>query len=526
MKKISAIILCCLLVVALIALPVMAAQTATFTVAASKTSVKRGDTITVTVSTTVVENCNNIGLSLKIDTDVFEYVSGTCKLTGGMMAGVNYKNGSADCYWVASAGSAVQGAMYEVTLRVKDDAAFGASQITSAKAQAKDPADVACTANNVTVTVTCDHPSYTDWAADGTENHKKTCTECGEPKTEAHKWNSGEVTDRPSCNTPGVKTLTCTVCSATKTEAVAATGEHTYGAWEKNDKDTHKTACTGCGTPKTEAHKWNSGNVTAQPDCANAGVKTYTCTVCSETETEAVPSTGEHGYGNWTKLDDEKHTRSCTGCGGATQTENHTMDAGVVTKPANCKETGIRTYTCTASGCGHSYTEVIPTTDDHSYGAWTSLGADKHQRVCSVCGNPETAAHEFATELTEGETTHWYACVCGAKKGETEHAYDENKWAHDDEGHYRSCECGAEKADSKVAHNWDEGVVTLKPTTKKEGEKTFTCTDCGHTKIEKIDKVTTPSTADETLVIPMVILAVLSACGLAVTAVARKRASR
>ena len=40
-------------------------------------------------------------------------------------------------------------------------------------------------------------------------------------------------------------------------------------------------------------------------------------------------------------------------------------------------------------------------------------------------------------------------------------------------------------------HSWDDGVVTVKPTTTTEGEKTFTCTVCKETKVEKIDKLPT-----------------------------------
>ena len=45
-------------------------------------------------------------------------------------------------------------------------------------------------------------------------------------------------------------------------------------------------------------------------------------------------------------------------------------------------------------------------------------------------------------------------------------------------------------------HSWNEGEVTKEPTTSAEGEKTFTCTVCGTTKTEPIEKLTpapTPS---------------------------------
>ena len=38
-------------------------------------------------------------------------------------------------------------------------------------------------------------------------------------------------------------------------------------------------------------------------------------------------------------------------------------------------------------------------------------------------------------------------------------------------------------------HTWDEGKITKQPTTSEEGEKTFTCTVCGATKTESIEKL-------------------------------------
>ena len=37
------------------------------------------------------------------------------------------------------------------------------------------------------------------------------------------------------------------------------------------------------------------------------------------------------------------------------------------------------------------------------------------------------------------------------------------------------------------AHTWDEGKVTKEATTEADGEKTFTCTECGETKVEAVN---------------------------------------
>ena len=57
--------------------------------------------------------------------------------------------------------------------------------------------------------------------------------------------------------------------------------------------------CSVCGTVikaqeeiSAKGHRWNEGEITTAPTCETAGVKTYTCTVCNATKTEAIDATG------------------------------------------------------------------------------------------------------------------------------------------------------------------------------------------------------------------------------------------
>ena len=59
------------------------------------------------------------------------------------------------------------------------------------------------------------------------------------------------------------------------------------------------TICSNCGEvvstrelPPTGAHVWDNGTVTTAPTETTPGVRTFTCTVCSQTRTEAIPATG------------------------------------------------------------------------------------------------------------------------------------------------------------------------------------------------------------------------------------------
>lgn len=60
----------------------------------------------------------------------------------------------------------------------------------------------------------------------------------------------------------------------------------------------------------------------------------------------------------------------------------------------------------------------------------------------------------------------------------------------------------ADVADVKVIyhmqHNWNDGVVTTQPTTEADGVKTYTCTECGETKREALEKLKNEETSAAT----------------------------
>ena len=126
------------------------------------------------------------------------------------------------------------------------------------------------------------------------------------PKTD-HTWDSGKVTQTATCTAKGIKTFTCTVCNSTRIEDIPVT-EHvnkiTKFAKEascKSEGYTGDVYCRDCGIlieegkviPKTE-HAWNDGEITTPSTCTIEGIKTYTCTSCGTTKTEAIAATG-HG---------------------------------------------------------------------------------------------------------------------------------------------------------------------------------------------------------------------------------------
>ena len=136
------------------------------------------------------------------------------------------------------------------------------------------------------------------------------CSNCGEvistrelPPTGAHVWGNGVVTTAPTETTPGVRTFTCSGCGDIREETIPATGTHDY-RFTKNvaptctDGGYDLYTCSGCGATErrnlTDAagHKWDNGTVTTAPTETTPGVRTFTCTVCDQTRTEAIPATG------------------------------------------------------------------------------------------------------------------------------------------------------------------------------------------------------------------------------------------
>ena len=137
------------------------------------------------------------------------------------------------------------------------------------------------------------------------------------------------------------------------------------------------TICSNCGEvistrelPPTGAHDWGNGVVTTAPTETTPGVRTYTCSGCDQTRTEAIPATGAHDY-QFTKTvaptctDGGYDLYTCSGCG-ATERRNltdaagHKWDNGVVTTAPTETTPGVRTFTCTV--CGQTRTEAIPAT--------------------------------------------------------------------------------------------------------------------------------------------------------------------
>lgn len=271
----------------------------------------------------------------------------------------------------------------------------------------------------------------------------------------------------------------------------------------------------------SHTHSWDSGVVTKQPTCTEAGTKTYTCTSCGKTKTTEIAATG-HQH---TEIRNKKEATCkaegytgdtyCTDCetkvssGQAIPKTDHTWDNGKVTTEATCEHTGIRTYIC--SVCGETKEEETPKTD-HTYDDGTvtkkptCIETGIKTYTCTVCQKTKTeeipaTGHQHteirnkkeATCTETGYTGDTYCKDCGTKLSSGEVI---SKKAHDYEvkdrqeptcttdGYVLSvCKvCGDEKREGLPAtgHQHTEIRNKKEATCKEEGYTGDTyCKDCG-----------------------------------------------
>lgn len=271
----------------------------------------------------------------------------------------------------------------------------------------------------------------------------------------------------------------------------------------------------------SHTHSWDSGVVTKQPTCTEAGTKTYTCTSCGKTKTTEIAATG-HQH---TEIRNKKEATCkaegytgdtyCTDCetkvssGQAIPKTDHTWDNGKVTTEATCEHTGVRTYIC--SVCGETKEEETPKTD-HTYDDGTvtkkptCIETGIKTYTCTVCQKTKTeeipaTGHQHteirnkkeATCTETGYTGDTYCKDCGTKLSSGEVI---SKKAHDYEvkdrqeptcttdGYVLSvCKvCGDEKREGLPAtgHQHTEIRNKKEATCKEEGYTGDTyCKDCG-----------------------------------------------
>lgn len=293
-----------------------------------------------------------------------------------------------------------------------------------------------------------------------------------------------------TCTTPGkTKGSHCSVCNEVLVaqEVIPATGhkEETIPGKPATCTETGLTdgiSCSVCGTVikapeviSAKGHSWNEGVTTTAPTCENAGVKTYTCTVCNATKTETLDATG--------------HT-----------------PVEVAEQPATCTKPGHAAGTkCSVCGATISGLEEIPAaghtvvTDAAVEATCTEAGKTEGSH-CSVCNTvlveQEVVPAKGHTEVVDaaieatctmpGKTEGSHCSECGSvlveqeevpAKGHTPVAGEAKEATCTEAGHTAGLKCfvcGTEIEAQEVIPATGHTEVT-------DSAKTPTCTETGLT---------------------------------------------
>ena len=430
---------------------------------------------------------------LSYDTSVFEFVGGSCNVSGATLAEVSAgRNGGV---FALAENRVVSGTIFTIQMKVKSGAAFGSYTISGTASM-----DIPCGAGSTSVTVACKH-SYGAFESVDAANHQHTCSICSNVEKGNHTWNSGTVKVAATCKSTGVKTFKCTGCGLTKEEIIPVSSEHKYTDWVKVDDNSHKGTCSVCGKSGSFAHTWEVVEVTKEATCTATGSQDMACAFCDAEKTETIPVT-EHAYTAFESVDEKTHTHTCTGCGkvetlahaysnqyGYDVNEHYLIcdGCGHTKDPAahapGPEATMDTPQTCTVCGrvlkpAGnhvHNYSDALSMDQsghwygcdgcDEQSGLKFHVYDDDCDESCNVCGYERIPPHSFGTELVSDEKGHWYPCAgCGEKKEYAAHmpgeeasiraaqtctvcAYElaprvEHEHSFDTMLHYHECVCG------------------------------------------------------------------------------------
>lgn len=277
------------------------------------------------------------------------------------------------------------------------------------------------------------------------------CQRCGETFNKVEFPATGhsyeETVTAATCGKAGTVTKVCVNCRHTvvgevpalahdmvvdETQSVAAT-------CSAAGKTVSVCSRPDCGHTVEEAIAQLSHNYvpteSVKATCSAGGYDLFKCTLCGDEQKKNETAPKGHLYlekdviWTWTKdlsgatvtlvcANDKTHTKELTAV--------VTLDTKLSGAPT-CTKGGTSVYSAAASFNNVTYTDI-------------------NQVAAPALG------HQPGSELQSNASSHYY--TCGA--------------------------CG-EKVDS-VAHNWNDGTVTVAPTCGEKGKKTVSCTACGYEK--------------------------------------------
>lgn len=245
----------------------------------------------------------------------------------------------------------------------------------------------------------CSH-SYGSWVDNGSSNHVKTCSKCGDKVTQSHDWEDGEITQEPTCKDKGKMEQTCSVCDRDRTQTLDKLEEHIYRDWITDGEEKHKRICEFCEEEQVEPHVLLKDDKDQYIWEGDEKEHWYQCADCQQ-KLQVKEHTLEQ------KHDGEKHWMLCTECNQILEEKQHDF----------------------THGCDPD---------------------------CNVCPFTRETEHIFTDEITVDGENHWYACIhCDEIKGLEAHTYHLIPWEEDTR--VESCSvCGYMSGKVVVKSQWEK----------------------------------------------------------------------
>lgn len=221
-----------------------------------------------------------------------------------------------------------------------------------------------------------------------------------------HDWATQFTVDKQaSCTEKGSKSKHCSRCSEKTEVTEIEMTAHPYGDWQTVTAATcsavgsKKHICSACnhaelGTIDIDptAHSFNNWIGEVASNCTDTGTKAHKdCNLC-----------GKHFDSDGVEITDLTIATN----------DNHAWNDGEVTTDPTCTDEGVKTFTCTRTGCGHTKPESVAAlghtevTDNAVAPTCTAKGKTegKHCSVCNIVITVQTEVavlgHDYATEFT------------------------------------------------------------------------------------------------------------------------------
>ncbi len=302
-----------------------------------------------------------------------------------------------------------------------------------------------------------------------------------------HEYEYSETID-PTCTSDGYDLYICFLCGeADIRNKVDALGHTDPSSWtDSTEGEYHYYQCERCLEYISASHTY-SDPVVVEPTCINEGSATYICLICSHEKVETLSPTGAHSYGEWTTVEpsclvDGYRYRTCSVC---SDVDYEVLEATGHT-PGEFKKIDDEYHGTVCTVCSEPITEI-----PHSI-AYKDETCSTHTKYCLYCEYEDTENHTLNSEVidptctTDGYTQ--YTCsVCNYEYTDNPtdklgHLFETYTNDNNGETHTASCSRGCGEKDTQN-HEWGEGVVTTEPKCEEDGARTYTCSQCGATKI-------------------------------------------